>query len=310
VERLDSYFAAEKPDLVLVQGDTTTVFCATLAAFYHRVPVGHVEAGLRTGDLASPWPEEANRVLTSRLASMHFAPTTRARDNLLRERIPPDHIFVTGNTGIDALFLILQRQRQSHDLAETTASWNGAGRMVLITAHRRENFGRPFEEICSGIAELARRFTDTAFIYPVHRNPSVVEVVDRVLRSQNLPNVYLVPPLSYPEFVSKMSQAALILTDSGGVQEEAPSLGKPVLVVREKTERPEGVAAGTVRVVGPNRGAIVEWVTRLLSDPAAYAAMTRAHNPYGDGHAAERIVRACLDFLGLESAAPPMLPFE
>jgi UDP-N-acetylglucosamine 2-epimerase (non-hydrolysing) len=297
VEGLDGVFARERPDLVLVQGDTTTVLCAALAAFYNRIPVGHVEAGLRTFDLSAPWPEEANRVLTARLAALHFAPTEGARRNLLREGTPAGRIEVTGNTGIDALFWVRDRLR-----AEPSAAGRDGKRTVLITAHRRESFGGPFESVCQAIADLAGRFPGVEFIYPVHPNPNVRGPVEAVLGNRSDPrlaagNVRLVAPLGYGEFVRAMDACTLILTDSGGVQEEAPSLGKPVLVLREVTERPEAVEAGTVRVVGTDRGKIVAEATRLLTDPAAYAAMGRAHNPYGDGRAAGRIVARCLQFL-------------
>jgi UDP-N-acetylglucosamine 2-epimerase (non-hydrolysing) len=324
IEALDKYFSTEKPDLVLVQGDTTTVFCATLAAFYHKIPVGHVEAGLRTGNLQSPWPEEANRVLTTRLATLHFAPTETNRQNLLKEGVPDDRISVTGNTVIDALFIALEKVHQNPphipglpDFLQPTASNPQPStlnpQLVLITGHRRENFGKGFDEICRALADLAKRFPRVQFIYPVHLNPNVRAPVQRILGEANsalstlrsrataedgrtphsaLGNVHLIEPLSYPEFVSLMDQATLILTDSGGVQEEAPSLGKPVLVMRETTERPEGVQAGTVKLVGADSARIVAETSRLLEDPGAYAAMARAANPYGDGHASERIVKA------------------
>jgi len=302
VSALDRYLAKEKPDLVLVQGDTTTVFCAALAAFYHHVPVGHVEAGLRTGDMNAPWPEEANRVLTSRLAAMHFAPTARSRDNLLREGVPPDRVFVTGNPVIDALMLAVKRVRRNPPripgLAATGKSAESGKRMVLITGHRRENFGPGFENICLAIAELARKFPETDFVYPVHLNPQVRGPVNRILgKTARHGNVRLLEPLPYLQFVALMEKSRLILTDSGGVQEEAPSLGKPVLVMREVTERPEAVEAGTVKLVGADYRRIVGETTRLLTDPRAYKSMSRAHNPYGDGKAADRIVRHCVKFL-------------
>jgi UDP-N-acetylglucosamine 2-epimerase (non-hydrolysing) len=299
IEALDACLAETRPDLVLVQGDTTTVLAAALAAFYRRVPVGHVEAGLRTGDLQSPWPEEANRLVADRLAALHFAPTASARANLVREGIDPRNIHVTGNTGIDALFLTLARPGPTPP----------ARRLVLVTAHRRENFGAPFASICEAVADLAMRFPDVRFVFPVHPNPNVAEPARAILARPGDPrlaagNVRLVEPLAYPEFVATMAASALILTDSGGVQEEAPSLGVPVLVLRETTERPEAVEAGTVRLVGTDRDAIVREAARLLSDPDARAAMARAHNPYGDGHAAERIAAACLAFLGLADGPP------
>lgn len=306
VEALDRFLAEVEPDLVLVQGDTTTVFCAALAAFYRGIPVGHVEAGLRTWDLGAPWPEEANRVLTGRLASLHFAPTDWARDNLLHEGVAAESIAVTGNTGIDALFLALDRL-QDRPAAEAPPPWlSPGGRTILVTAHRRENFGEPFERVCQAIADLARRFPDIQFVYPVHPNPNVLEPARRILGDRDDPrlaarNVHLVDPLPYPEFVAAMAASTLILTDSGGVQEEAPSLGVPVLVFRETTERPEAVNAGTVRLVGTDRARIVRETSDLLTDRAAYDRMAHRHNPYGDGHAATRIVDRCRRFLDRES---------
>ncbi len=318
MEALDTYLASEKPDFVLVQGDTTTVFCATLAAFYHHIPVGHVEAGLRTWNLQAPWPEEANRVLTSRLATLHFAPTETARQNLLNEGVPSEIIHVTGNTVIDALFLALEKIRK-HPPAIPGLPGNSMESLmnapvVLITGHRRENFGDGFESICQAIAELARRFPEVHFVYPVHLNPNVREPVMRILSigkgvagegtvcslhtsCSRRPNVHLIEPLSYLPFVSLMNRATLILTDSGGVQEEAPSLGKPVLVMRNTSERPEAVQAGTAKLVGTEMQSIVEESHRLLTNPQACAQKQRAHNPYGDGRAAERIVQACRAFL-------------
>jgi UDP-N-acetylglucosamine 2-epimerase (non-hydrolysing) len=301
IEAIDVYLAREQPDLVLVQGDTTTVLCAALAAFYRNVPLGHVEAGLRTGDLTAPWPEEANRVLTTRLASLHFAPTEQSRQNLLAEGVPPQRVVLTGNTVVDALLLVLEKVRAVPPVipglpAGLTAP-GPSPPLVLITGHRRESFGAGFEAICRAIAALARRFRDTAFVYPVHLNPEVREPVRRILGTGAGENVHLIEPLGYREFVALMDRATLILTDSGGVQEEAPSLGKPVLVMRATTERPEAVEAGTARLVGTDFATIVAEVSRLLTDPAAYEAMSRAHNPYGDGRAARRIVEACREFL-------------
>jgi UDP-N-acetylglucosamine 2-epimerase (non-hydrolysing) len=297
VPAIDAWLAEVRPDLVLVQGDTTTVFCAALAAFYRRIPVGHVEAGLRTWDKASPFPEELNRVLTTRVADWHFAPTEGARQNLLREGVRDDVIFVTGNTVIDALLLARHRLReQPVQIEGLDAEWldDPAQRLVLITGHRRENFGDGFEAICVAIRELAQTFPDLQFVYPVHLNPHVQTPVRRVLA--DLANVCLLPPQPYLAFVALMTRATVILTDSGGVQEEAPSLGKPVLVMRESTERPEAVAAGTVKLVGADTRAIVRETTTLLRDPAALDAMARCQNPYGDGHATERILAACRGF--------------
>lgn len=283
-----------KPDVVLVHGDTTTCFAATLAAFYKNVPIAHVEAGLRTGNLASPWPEEANRKLTGTLATLHFAPTNTAKNNLLLEGLMESKITVTGNTVIDALLFARSRLEN--------ASWPLAGSdnlfpqlrvnadLVLITGHRRENFGDGFERICKAIRTLAVDLPEVDFLYPVHLNPNVHGPVTSLLGG--LPNVHLIAPLEYLPFVYLMNRARIILTDSGGIQEEAPSLGKPVLVMRDTTERPEAVAAGTVRLVGTDTMQIVEGVQTLLHDKVAYTKMTKASNPYGDGRASERIVEA------------------
>ena len=297
VTAVDAYLEAQRPDLVLVQGDTTTVFCAALAAFYRGVPVGHVEAGLRTGDLGAPFPEEANRVLTTRLAALHFAPTETARDNLLRENVPDDRIHVTGNTVIDALHLALARARRAPPAVPGLDERLLAGErpLVLVTGHRRENFGPGFEAVCRALARLAADFPDHAFVYPVHLNPRVQDPVRRILGGRD--NVHLVEPLPYLAFVRLMDRCRLIVTDSGGVQEEAPGLGKPVLVTREKTERPEAVAAGTVALVGTDEERIVAAATRLLADEDAHAGMARSVNPYGDGRAAPRIVEICRRWL-------------
>lgn len=278
IAAIDEYLAAEKPDIVMVQGDTTTVLAGALAAFYHHIPVAHVEAGLRTGNMLSPWPEEANRVLTTRLAKWHFCPTENNKKNLLDERVDPDDIYVTGNTVIDALMIAREKVTKTND----------GKRRVLITGHRRENFGDGFEHICTAIKKLAEEFKDVEFIYPVHLNPNVQEPVKRILKG--LDNVKLIEPQSYLPFVGLMNDAYLILTDSGGVQEEAPSLGKPVLVMRDTTERPEAVTAGTVKLVGTNAEDIYREAKKLLSDEAAYKQMAAATNPYGDGKAVERIV--------------------
>jgi len=276
--------------MVLVHGDTTTSFAAALAAFHRSIPVGHVEAGLRTGNLYAPWPEEANRRLTSVLAELHFAPTATSRDNLLAEGMPAARIDVTGNTVIDALLWMRRTLHESGWKPEDSAlaSLPEHTRVVLITGHRRENFGDGFLRICRALRHLALRHPSVRFIYPVHLNPNVQEPVYRLL--DGLPNLILIPPLSYQAFVYLMDRATVILTDSGGVQEEAPSLGKPVLVMRDTTERPEAVAAGTVRLVGTDEGRIIEEVSRLLDDSAAYEQMQHAHNPYGDGNACARIL--------------------
>jgi UDP-N-acetylglucosamine 2-epimerase (non-hydrolysing) len=289
---LDDYLAEHRPDLVLIQGDTTTVFTAALAAFYHRIPVGHVEAGLRTGNKFSPYPEEINRILTTRLTDYHFAPTMWARANLLSEGVADEQIEVTGNTVVDALLIALAKVRRTPPkLSELSWDPTSGAPMVLITGHRRESFGPGMESMCRAIGELARRFPTTAFVYPVHLNPNVHEPVFHLL--SGLQNVHLIEPLAYLPFVALMERSTLVLTDSGGIQEEAPSLGKPVLVMRDTTERPEAVEAGTARLVGTSFENIVANVSQLLTEPRAYAAMSRIANPYGDGQAAARIVRAC-----------------
>ncbi len=284
---------AEKPDIVLVQGDTTTAFAAALAAFYEQVPVGHVEAGLRTGNLSSPYPEEANRQLIGRLAWLHFAPTQVSRSNLIAEKIRPECIFVTGNTVIDALFEARSRLATQADLAPSVAAdiqpvISSPKPFVLVTGHRRENFGRGMQAICSALKQIATRRPDLNIVYPVHLNPNVQKPVFEQLG--NLANIYLLAPLDYLSFVLLMDRCHLVLTDSGGIQEEAPSFGKPVLVMRDTTERPEAVDVGTVKLVGTRETEIVKQVLRLLDDQAFYDQMARAHNPYGDGHAAEYIV--------------------
>ncbi|MCP1585181.1 non-hydrolyzing UDP-N-acetylglucosamine 2-epimerase [Pseudoxanthomonas mexicana] len=288
-----------EPALVLVHGDTTTTFATSLAAFYGKVPVAHVEAGLRTGNLYSPWPEEANRKLTGALASLHFAPTEGSRNNLLKEGVSPESVHVTGNTVIDALLSVTRRISEDPDLARDLASrfpfLDSSKRMLLITGHRRENFGDGFEQICLAIKDIASR-GDTQVVYPVHLNPNVQEPVNRILGG--LENVHLIAPQDYLPFVYLMSRAYLILTDSGGIQEEAPSLGKPVLVMRDTTERPEAVSAGTVVLVGTQRGVITTNANRLLDEEPAYVAMAMAHNPYGDGESSRRIAEAVRERLG------------
>ncbi|EKM0364579.1 non-hydrolyzing UDP-N-acetylglucosamine 2-epimerase [Cronobacter turicensis] len=294
LEGLKPILTEFRPDVVLVHGDTTTTIATSLAAFYQRIPVGHVEAGLRTGDLYSPWPEEANRTLTGHLAMYHFAPTELSRQNLLRENIPEARIFVTGNTVIDALIAVRDRVMADESLRlrlETQYPFlDGDKKMILVTGHRRESFGEGFEQICRALADIAAQNRDVQIVYPVHLNPNVTEPVNRILG--HVENVVLIEPQEYLPFVWLMNHAWLILTDSGGIQEEAPSLGKPVLVMRETTERPEAVEAGTVRLVGTDTQRIVAEVTRLLNDEAAYQAMSHAHNPYGDGQACERILHA------------------
>lgn len=302
IEALDKYLSHERPSLVLGQGDTTTVFCAALASFYQHIPFGHVEAGLRTGDMKAPWPEEANRVLTTRLSSIHFAPTELSRTNLLNEGIRPETIHVTGNSVIDALLIAREKVRlNTPDIPGLRKDvMSGSRRLVLVTGHRRENFGTGFHSICTAIAELATQFSDVEFVYPVHLNPNVREPVSRILGAANLSNVHLIEPLSYLPFVALMTRATIILTDSGGVQEEAPSLGKPVLVMRETTERPEAVTAGTVRLVGTDSTKIVSGIAELLNNLELYNRMSNAHNPYGDGKATMRIIDICQKFLSCE----------
>lgn len=288
---LRGVFAEWRPDIVLVHGDTTTTMAASLAAYYQRIPVGHVEAGLRTGNIYSPWPEEMNRKIAGAISAVHFAPTETSMNNLLREGIAPEAICVTGNTVIDALLDVDQRLRTDSPLGERFAAQfdflDPARKLILVTGHRRENFGSGFENICLALAELARR-PDVQIVYPVHLNPNVQEPVRRILGEVG--NVHLIPPQDYLPFVYLMGRSYLILTDSGGVQEEAPSLGKPVLVMRDTTERPEAVTAGTVRLVGTDSALIVSEALRLLDDVVAYDAMSRAHNPYGDGKASARIL--------------------
>ena len=288
-----------RPDIVLVHGDTTTTMAASLSAYYARIRVGHVEAGLRTHNKYAPWPEEMNRRLTGVMADLHFAPTNGARDNLLAEGVPEEQVVVTGNTVIDALLQVAGRLRNEPELQQQLAAQFAwlcpQRRMVLVTGHRRENFGAGFENICQALLQLAQR-EDIQIVYPVHLNPQVQAPVQRILAGQA--NVHLVPPQDYLPFVYLMEQSSLIITDSGGVQEEAPSLGKPVLVMRDTTERPEAVSAGTVRLVGTDTAAIVREASRLLDDEVVYQAMARAHNPYGDGRASSRIVQRLLEGQG------------
>ena len=293
VTAVDKYLAEYKPDMVIVQGDTTTVFCAALAAFYRQIPVGHVEAGLRTWNKFSPFPEEINRVLTTRIADMHFAPTAISRENLLAEGVEDSRIFVTGNTVIDALHIAVDKVRtrppEIPGLPKHIMNGQRDKPLVLITGHRRENHGQGFVDICRAIGNLAEKFIDTEFVYPVHLNPNVKEPVYELLSGRD--NIHLIEPLSYLPFIAIMDRAKIVLTDSGGVQEEAPSLGKPVLVMRDTTERPEAVDAGTVKMVGTDYDAIVDNVSALLSDKKAFDQMAHAVNPYGDGKACERIIR-------------------
>lgn len=304
IRDLKAVIAAERPDLVLVHGDTTTTMAASLAAYYGQTAVGHVEAGLRTGDKYRPFPEEMNRRLTGVLADLHFAPTERARRNLLREGVGEAGIFVTGNTVIDALFQVREKIERSGDLRRSLAlffPWIGKNRrIVVITGHRRENFGRGMEEICNALVDLAGQWPEVDFVYPVHLNPNVLDPVNQILGSAGRENLRLIEPLDYLQFVYLLMQCDVVLTDSGGIQEEAPSLGKPVVVMRETTERPEAVEAGTVLLAGSSRERIVHAVSRLLSDSSYYSAMSRALNPYGDGRAGPRIARAAIRYLKLK----------
>jgi UDP-N-acetylglucosamine 2-epimerase (non-hydrolysing) len=281
-----------RPDVMLVHGDTTTTMAASLAALYQRIPIGHVEAGLRTGNMLSPWPEEANRTVTGALANMHFAPTERARHNLLAEGVADESISVTGNTVIDALLHVRERLAKDQNLAAAVdrelPSLAPDRRLILVTGHRRESFGSGFDQICSALTQIARAHPEVDLVYPVHMNPNVREPVTRLLTG--IRNIHLIEPQDYLPFVRLMDRSYLILTDSGGVQEEAPSLGKPVLVMRTTTERQEAVDAGVVKLVGTDARRIVDGVSELLNDPDSYRAMTRGTNPYGDGHASERIV--------------------
>jgi UDP-N-acetylglucosamine 2-epimerase len=296
---LDRILRDERPDLVLVQGDTTTTLAASLAAYYYHIPVGHVEAGLRTGKKYDPFPEEVNRRIATHLSDFHFAPTEVARNNLLREGIGPENISVTGNTVIDALLLTQARLAEDPSIAVDRLGATDGLRIILVTAHRRESFGPPFRRICEAVRVLAERRRDVLVVYPVHLNPNVQAPVREIL--DGLPNVRLLAPLDYVSFVACMQRAYVLLTDSGGIQEEGPSLGKPVLVMREVSERPEAIAAGTARLTGTDPERIVEAVSSLLDDPAHYKRMTNRPNPYGDGHAAERIVQ----FLISRVTSPP-----
>ncbi len=287
---LETLFEEIKPQLVIVQGDTTTAFAATLAAFYQKIPVGHVEAGLRTDDLFNPYPEEANRRLISQLAQLNFAPTTKAVENLKRSGIVGE-IHHTGNTVIDALLTVAKRQPKCHIKG---LDWEKY-RVLLATVHRRENWGEPLQDIAQGFLQILDKFSDTALLLPLHRNPTVREPLQAILG--NHPRVFLTEPLDYAELVGAIARCFLLLTDSGGLQEEAPSLGKPVLVLRETTERPEAIEAGTAKLVGTNPTQIVSVASQLLSDPTAYETMATAINPFGDGHAAERILQIVNNFL-------------
>ncbi|MDQ2776474.1 MAG: UDP-N-acetylglucosamine 2-epimerase (non-hydrolyzing) [Acidobacteriota bacterium] len=295
---LEPVLSELKPSLVVVQGDTTTTFCAGLAAFYRGVPVAHVEAGLRTWDLSAPFPEELNRTVTSRLASLHFAPTEWAAANLRREGVPEERIQITGNTGIDAV-LAVREALEKGELAAPPLPIEGGKKLVVVTAHRRESFGDGFTRICQAVSDLASR-DDVQVIWPIHPNPNVAGPVNSLLGDR--PNIALIDPLEYVGFVDLLRRAYLVITDSGGIQEEGPSLGKPILVLREKTERPEAVEAGTVKLVGSDRDAIVREAARLLDDDVEYQRRSQVHNPYGDGKASQRIADRIASFLNARTA--------
>jgi UDP-N-acetylglucosamine 2-epimerase (non-hydrolysing) len=299
IRAIGQYLFDSQPALVLVQGDTMTTLCASLAAFYQKIPVGYVEAGLRTWNMDSPYPEEMNRVLTTRLASYHFAPTVKAKMNLIQEGVRDEHIWVTGNTAIDSLFYAVERIRRSPPTIDNIPTdimvANAGFPLVLITVHRRENFGQGLQKICKAIIELSNRFPHAAFVYPVHLNPNVRGSVFRLLSGR--PNIHLLEPLPYLPFVALMERARIILSDSGGIQEEAPSLGKPVLVMRQSTERPESLEAGTAKLVGVETEVIVQSVSELMTDASAIDAMRTGVNPFGDGLAADRIAHICRQIL-------------
>lgn len=300
VDRLDGLFKQLRPDVILVQGDTSTTFVASLAAFYNRIPVGHVEAGLRTRDRFQPFPEEMNRRLTSTLTDFHFAPTEAAKNNLLAEGADPRTVFVTGNTVIDAFRLALQSPNSSRCLQ--FPDWLSSKRLIFVTAHRRENHGRPMNSICHALQEIVARYADTAVVFPVHYNPKVREVVFPLL--SGIDRIWLTDPMDYVDTARMIQRSTLVLTDSGGIQEEAPSEGKPVLVMRNKTERPEGVSAGTARLVGTHKDKIVKEAAALLSSPRKYRAMAHAVNPYGDGKASGRITAFLLYAFGKTTRKP------
>jgi UDP-N-acetylglucosamine 2-epimerase (non-hydrolysing) len=292
LKKIENILELEKPDIVIVQGDTTTTMVSSLAAFYKKIKVGHVEAGLRTFSKYSPFPEEINRKITSTIADFHFAPTNESRQNLLNEGYCEDNIHVTGNTGIDTLFKMVENKTLMSSVKLDNLI-DESKKIILVTAHRRESFGKSFENICNALATIAKRFNEINIIYPVHLNPNVQKPVLSILSGYE--NIKLIKPMDYTRFVFLMARSFIILTDSGGIQEEAPSLGKPVLVLREKTERPEAVKAGTVKIVGTNPEKIQNEVTRLLTDKKHYNSMSQAINPYGDGKASERIIKILIE---------------
>jgi UDP-N-acetylglucosamine 2-epimerase (non-hydrolysing) len=304
--RMEQVLTDEKPDMVLVHGDTTTTFAASLAAFYQKIPVGHVEAGLRSYNRRHPFPEEANRLLTDAICDLYFAPTSTSRKALLRENMSADRIFVTGNTVIDALYMALAQKRpfNAPQLKQLFApsKTRSQSRLILVTAHRRENFGKPLENAFTALRRVAERYEDVRIVYPVHLNPNVQEPAKRILG--NVKNIHLLPPVNYPDLANLIQRATLVVTDSGGLQEEAPSLGKPVLVLREVTERPEAVKAGTVKIVGTDEKKVFGEICRTLENRRQYEKMARAVNPYGDGKACSRTVEAVRYYFGFRSARP------
>ena len=306
LQALTDVYTTSQPDLVLVHGDTTTTLAATLAAFYQQIPVGHVEAGLRSGDKMNPWPEEVNRVVADAICDLHFAPTNSSRDNLLNEGVDQSSIFVTGNTGIDGLKLAVDKfsRTQTESSGEIVDAINALvdQKFVLVTAHRRENFGQPIENLCQAILRMVEEHPDLQFVYPVHPNPAILEPVNKLLGPS--PRVKLLPPLDYGDFVTLMNASWFVLTDSGGVQEEAPALGKPVLVFRQVTERPEAVAAGTVKIAGTQADKLFADMHELATNAELFAEMQRAVNPYGDGHASARTVAAIRYFFGASADRP------
>jgi UDP-N-acetylglucosamine 2-epimerase (non-hydrolysing) len=299
IKVLGQYLQEVKPDIVLVQGDTTTAMCAAMAAFYQKIKVAHVEAGLRTYNVQSPFPEEFNRQVISKITDLHFAPTEQAKENLIKENIKESNVFVTGNTVIDALLFTQNKITENKQLYKKAYPWNENGKpFILITGHRRENFGDGLENICTAIKALAVKYNAYNFVYPVHLNPNVQRPVIEILSGQS--NVYLIPPLDYVEFTALLSQCYFVLTDSGGVQEEAPSMGKPVLVMRDTTEREEAIEAGVALLVGSSKGKIIAEVSKLIDDKDAYKKMSMAQNPFGTGDAAQQIVAHTLQFISVK----------
>ncbi|MDD6564965.1 MAG: UDP-N-acetylglucosamine 2-epimerase (non-hydrolyzing) [Clostridiales bacterium] len=301
LEGMEDVLKKEKPDIVLVHGDTSTSFVAALAAFYEQIPVGHVEAGLRTYDIYSPFPEEMNRQLTGRIAKLHFSPTTRNYDNLIKENINSENIYITGNTVIDALKTTVRENYEFENECLRNVDFDNK-RVIVVTAHRRENLGKPLEDICTAISEIVNEYEDTEVIYPVHLNPAVREVAWKILGDND--RVHLIDPLDVMELHNAIARSFMVMTDSGGIQEEAPALAKPVLVLRRETERPEAVAAGTVKIAGVDKEVIVKLAKELLDSPEEYSKMAQAANPYGDGDASRRICEAILYDFGLRSEKP------